>query len=88
MTDGFLDGYEQLGGRFLRFEDLVSGEVDFTDLALYLEVSGFDLSVLQRKVGFPDVNQYKARWKRVLTPPERLIISMIGGSTLKRLEYG
>ena len=87
LTDGFIDGYKELGGRFIRFEDLVSGNFDLDDLARYLEINGLDPTVLNHRVASPDPSRYKVNWKRILTPPEKIAISIIGGKTLKYLNY-
>lgn len=49
LLEGFLDGAERLGGRIVRYEDLVARRVDLDDLAAYLGTR-IDPAVLDRKV--------------------------------------
>jgi hypothetical protein len=50
LTRGFQEGCRELGGVFLRYEDLCAGNLDVTALEAYLQL-GIDTSLLKQKVG-------------------------------------
>jgi hypothetical protein len=50
LTRGFQDGYRDLDGVFLRYEDLCTGNFDVTELEEYLQL-GIDTGLLEQKVG-------------------------------------
>lgn len=50
LADGFAKGVSDVGGRFIRYEDLCAGEVDINDLEQYLELE-INASLLEKKVG-------------------------------------
>lgn len=50
LADGFYHGAKEIGGIFLRYEDLLSGETDISALETYLDLE-LDPNLLKRKVG-------------------------------------
>jgi hypothetical protein len=85
LAQGYWDGHKDVGGFFLRFEDLVAGKTDLTALAEYLEVEKLDAGVLEKKVGGNIGEAAKA--KKTLTAPEKYLLSAVAGSTMKTLGY-
>jgi hypothetical protein len=50
LASGFYQGAEELGGMFIRYEDLVSGAIDYESLEAYLNIK-IDVALLEKKVG-------------------------------------
>lgn len=50
LAQGFKDGCQEVGGLFLRYEDLCAGNLDVTALEEYLQL-GIDMQLLKKKVG-------------------------------------
>lgn len=50
LTQGFQDGCQELGGVFLRYEDLCAGNLDMAALEAYPQL-GIDSSLQEQKVG-------------------------------------
>ncbi len=50
LLAGFLSGYQRLGGKLIKYEDLCTGKVSLDDLESYLEIE-IDKSILDVKVG-------------------------------------
>jgi hypothetical protein len=50
LATGFYEGAEQVGGIFLRYEDVLDGTADISSIETYLDLK-IDASLLDRKVG-------------------------------------
>jgi len=79
LAEGFLDGYELVGGMFIRYEDLVSGGFDLQRVADYLEVDRIDAGLLEKKVGA------RSEGKKRLNPIQRAVIRGITGTVADRV---
>ena len=87
LLTGYLDGWQEIGGYLIKYEDLVAGTVDLTALAAYLGVSRIDSSVLEKRIGSPVDNNKRKRPKKWVTPVEKLLLSLTAGKILKRAGY-
>ena len=85
LMEGFLEGYKEVDGLLIKFEDLISGEINLTQIANHIKVRKIEPSVLDKKIRSPNAMKEKAK-KRVLLH-ERFIISSIGKSLLEKLGY-
>lgn len=65
----------------IKYEDLISGQVDLDTLARHAGVQTLDGSLLERKVGG------RSRGRRPLILPERLVLDSIGGDLRDELGY-
>lgn len=81
LLEGFLDGYSDVGGVLIKYEDLVSGQLDLQMVADYSGLERIDESILNVKVGSRSKN------RRPLILPEKIILDSIAGSLRKRLGY-
>ncbi|MEA3413304.1 MAG: sulfotransferase [Pseudomonadota bacterium] len=79
LVEGFLTGYESVGGMFIRYEDLVSGDFDLQGVADYLEVDRIDPGLLEQKVGA------RSEGKKGLNPVQRAVIRGITGTVADRV---
>ncbi len=85
LLSGYLDGYLDIGGFMVRYEDLVSGKVDLQALADYIEVDCIDSAVLDKRIASPDKRRKKRiRW---ITPIERVLLAMVAGKLMRRVGY-
>lgn len=85
LVKGFLAGLHEVGGMFIRYEDLVGGRIDLERLAAYLEFDGIDPSPLNQKIDTP--TDKAPRIKRSVSPYDRLMISAICGRLMTQLNY-
>ena len=85
LLSGFLNGYKEVDGILVKFEDLVSGNFPLQRIADHLGVSRVDSLVLEKKIGSP--NESKRRRRRALFPYEKLILYGVARSLLKKLGY-
>jgi hypothetical protein len=85
LLDGFLGFYKEVDGILVKFEDLVSGEIDLKRVAHHIGVQRMDSTVLEKKVGSP--TPQRKTLKRRVNAVERALLSLIGGSTLVKLNY-
>ena len=85
LLEGFIKNYREVDGYMIKFEDLISQRVELQKIAEHLQVEKLDPSVLEKKVGSPDST--KAPKKKRLTLYDRIIISTICGSLMKKLGY-
>jgi hypothetical protein len=81
LLEGFLDGYKELDGLLIKYEDVVSGQVSLDDLARHVRVQRIDPEVLQMKIGSRSAG-------RELSRSERSVLASIGGPLRARLGYG
>jgi hypothetical protein len=81
LLEGFLDGYQRLGGILIPYEDLVAGDVDVDSISSYLGMGDIDGGVLERKVGA------RGQAKPELSLRERYVIQSIAGHLRERLGY-
>jgi len=86
LLGGFLEGYQELGGYLIRFEDLTAGRVNLEELAAYVGISGIDPGVLDKRIGSP-VTDVKRRRKKWITPIERGLLRLTAGDMLRRVGY-
>ena len=80
-----MDEYKEVNGIMIKFEDLISNNIDLGEIAKHIGVAELDVSVLERKIGTPAHAEEKV--KKRLSPYDRFVINIIGGSLLKRLGY-
>jgi len=83
LLSGYLDGWREIDGLLIRYEDLVDGKVDLQALAAHIGIQGVDKSVLEKKIASPDVG--RKRRKKWITPVERAMLSLVAGSVMKRV---
>jgi len=85
LLSGYLDGYKDVDGYLVKYEELVAGEIDLQGLADYVGISEIDRTVLDKRIASPD--KVKKRRKKWITPIERLLLNFIASSLLKKLGY-
>ena len=85
LLEGFLEGYRDVDGVLIRFEDLVSGKVDLSGIASYLQVDELNSSVLKKTVRTTGGDQSVR--KNPLTIYDRIMLTWTGGSLLAKLGY-
>ncbi len=85
LLEGFLNGYREVDGYLVKFEDLVSKKIDIQEIANHIGVARFDSTVLEMKIATPILN--KNLRKRRLSPYDRMVLSFIGGGLMRRLGY-
>lgn len=83
LMEGFLAGADEVDGMLIKFEDLVAGKVDLKELARFLEVKGFDETVLQRKINDPQVIVKKGQISGI----DRKLLSWLCGDLMRKLDY-
>ncbi len=83
LVEGFLNGYKDVDGLLVKFEDLIAGNFDLCKIADHIGAKSLDPSVLSKKIaGIP-----RDRKKGKLNIFDRIILSVIGGRVLKKLGY-
>ena len=85
LIEGFLEGYKEVDGLLIKFEDLISGEINLKQIANHVKVRKINASVLNKKIRSP--NPIKEEDKIRVLFHERFIISYIGKTLLKKLGY-
>ncbi|MEW6442353.1 MAG: sulfotransferase [bacterium] len=85
LLGGFLDGYKDVDGMMIRFEDLIAGKLDLACIASHIGVRNLDPGVLSQKIGSPKRDEKKKREK--LSSYERLVLSAVAAPMLKRAGY-
>ena len=85
LLEGFINGYKQVDGLMIKFEDLISGKIDLDQIAAHIRVGKIDRSVLEKKVGSPNAHRQKPAKK--INVYERAILSSIGRPLLNKLGY-
>jgi hypothetical protein len=83
LLSGYLDGWRELGGFLIRYEDLVAGKVDLQALAAHVGIRTIDPGVLEKKIASPETG--RKRKKKWITPVERILLNMIAGSVVRRV---
>jgi hypothetical protein len=86
LLHGYLDGWQQLDGMLIKYEDLIQGKVDMTELAEHIGIDYIDETVLKKRIASPELKQDTKRKQRV-TLLERLILATVAGRTLKQAGY-
>ncbi|MCU4137988.1 MAG: hypothetical protein MW689_001559 [Thermodesulfobacteria bacterium] len=86
LLEGYLQGYKEVDGIMIKFEDLISNKIDLNEIANHIGVKKLDASVLKEKIGGPDKLNKKKR-KKFLTPFEYMVLKFIGKPLLKKLGY-
>jgi hypothetical protein len=84
LLKGFLSGFREVDGLIIRFEDLISGNVDLKTLAEHIQVNKIEASVLEQKIRSP---KHKGRKKRCLTIFDRAIINCFCRTIMKKMNY-
>lgn len=85
LLKGFLDGYREVDGMIVKFEDLIEGKVNLCEIANHLEVKDIDSGILNKKVGGPGAEVTKE--KKRISPYDRMVLLLICNSLLKKLGY-
>ena len=83
LLQGYLSGYSEVDGFLVKFEDLISGRLNLTDLATHIKVKEFDKTVLNRKINAPG----KTIKKPEITFLEKIIINMLCGRLMRQVGY-
>jgi len=86
LLEGYLQGYKEVDGIMIKFEDLVSNKINLNEIVNHIGVEKLETSVLKKKIGAPD-NFDKRRRKKFLTPLERMILKVIAKPLLIKLGY-
>jgi len=82
LLGGFLEGYKEVDGVLIRFEDLIGQKTDLKMLADHISVRSIDSSVLDKKIDSP--NYHKRRRKAFVLPHERFILWFIGRNVARK----
>ena len=83
LLGGYLSGYDDVGGMLVKFEDLVSGQVDLQKIICHIGVGGFDKTVLQMKINTPTVTVKRPD----ITWLDRTIILNLCGGLMREVGY-
>ena len=83
LLAGYLDGWREVDGLLIRYEDLVNGKVDLQALAAHVGIQRIDESVLEKRIASPAVG--RKRRKKWVTPVERVVLSLVAGSVIRRV---
>lgn len=81
LTEGFLNGYKEVDGFLLKYEDLVADGYSLDKLKEYLELDYMDSTLLQKNVGA------RSKYRHPLIYPEKLILNSIGGNMRREIGY-
>lgn len=81
LVTGFIEGYKDVDGLLVKYEDLVSGALSLEAIREYLDVNTLDEGILDKKLG----SRSKAGTPLIL--PERIILNGVAGKTRKMLGY-
>ena len=84
LTKGFFGEHPDVGGMFIRFEDLISDEFDFKGLSEYLEVDNLDRATLNIKISSKSKDKSKIK-DLPLTFLEKRIIRSVAGKVLNNI---
>ena len=86
LAEGFVAGVDSVDGMLVRYEDLVSGNIDLALVAEHVGVEYLDTSVLEARVDRP--RSQKAGKKNTRTPlptSAKTRVPMVGGSTNRKV---
>lgn len=86
LLSGYLDGYKEVDGYLIRYEDLVAGKVDLDELSRHTGISHIDHGVLEKRIRSPDKIKQQKR-KRWLTPVEKLLLTLTAGKLMRKAGY-
>ena len=81
LVNGFIDGYKDVDGMLIKYEDLVSGRLPLETIRDYINVSSIDMNILNKKVGARSAS------RTPLILPERILLNSVAGKTRRRLGY-
>lgn len=81
LVNGFVDGYKDVDGLLIKYEDLVSGQLPLETIRDYINVAAVDTDILNKKVGARSAS------RTPLILPERLLLDSVAGETRRRLGY-
>jgi hypothetical protein len=85
LLSGYMDGCDDIGGRLIKYEDLVAGRIDLDDLSKYLNIKEIDRKVLDERIASPKKGRKrKGKW---LSPIEKLVLRLVASKELKRAGY-
>ena len=85
LIKGFLEGYEEVDGYMVKFEDLISSKTEIQKIADHIGVKSLDSSVLEKRIGAP--KSIKSRKKKKLILYDRMMISIICNNFMQKLGY-
>lgn len=83
LLGGYLSGCEEVDGMLVKLEELVSGQLELSKMADHIRVSGFDQSLLQRKVNAPTGNVEKPEISQL----DRMAIRAVCGQLMRKVGY-
>jgi hypothetical protein len=83
LLSGYLDGWQEVDGFLIRYEDLIAGKVDLQALAAHVGIREIDASVLEKKIASPDTG--RKRKKKWVTPVERALLNITAWSVIRRV---
>ncbi len=86
LLEGFLEGYKEVDGVLVKFEDLISGVVDLNKIANHIQVKKLSPSVLKVKIRSYAKFTKEPKKKRLMLI-ERLFLRITAGSLLKTVGY-
>ena len=85
LLKGFFDGYMDVDGMVIKFEDLVGGKASLAAIAEHIGVEGLDGGILEQKVPAPKGK--RTRHYETVTAIDRMAIALTAGSLMKRAGY-
>lgn len=86
LLSGFFDGYEEVDGVLIKYEELVSGNIDLQELARHIGIDQIDTTVLDKRIASPDENK-KNRSKWRLTIIEKQLMKIVAGKLMRKAGY-
>ncbi len=81
LVEGFVSEYEDVGGLLVKYEDLISGQIDLDEIAKYVGVDKLDGSIFEKKMGA------RSKKRGDLSLPEKFALKSVAGRLQKKLGY-
>ncbi len=81
LVEGYINGYKDVDGFLLKYEDLVAEDYSLDEMKSYLELDYMDESLLTKNVGA------RSKYRHPLIYPEKIILNSIGGKIRGELGY-
>jgi hypothetical protein len=82
LLSGYLEGWRDVDGYLVRYEDLVAGKVDLPALAAHIGIRQINGDVLEKRIASPATG--RKRRKKWVTPVERAILNTVAGDLARR----
>ena len=81
LLEGFLNGYKDVDGMMIRYEDLISGKLDPDLIAKHIRVEKINPEVLERKIG------NRGHRQKGISIYEKIVLKGVAGDIMQELGY-